>query len=386
MEHFDVAIIGAGPAGSALARQLSGKMRVVALDKKRQNGSEGFTKPCGGLLAPDAQRAFIRDGITLPVATIANPQIFSVRTIDVAASLTRNYQRSYININRHAFDLWMKSLIPDDVQVYHDSLCRKIWREGDKWHVAFHADGREQRLTARYLVGADGANSLVRRHLYPDHAIRKYVAIQQWFKEQHPVPFYSCIFDNAITDCYSWSISKDGYFIFGGAYPMKDGQARFAALKAKMEAFQFRFGNPLKSEKCTVLFPSRWKDFVCGKDNAFLIGEAAGFISASSLEGISYALDSARLLKNVLLREAGNKNAAWRRATRGLRIKLYGKILKSRVLTCARLRKGIMLGRFAHISVTNSENQRQTEQHPENQRNILTLFWKMFLIRNLHER
>lgn len=118
----------------------------------------------------------------------------------------------------------------------------------------------------------------------PDHQIRKYVAIQQWFAEKHPVPFYSCIFDNAITDCYSWSISKDGYFIFGGAYPMKDGQTRFTTLKEKMSAFQFQFGKAVKSEKCTVLFPSRWQDFVCGKDNAFLIGEAAGFISASSLE------------------------------------------------------------------------------------------------------
>lgn len=131
MEHFDVAIIGLGPAGSALARKLAGKMQVIALDKKHQCGTEGFSKPCGGLLAPDAQRSFIRDGLTLPVDVIANPQIFSVKTVDVAASLTRNYQRSYININRHAFDLWMKSLIPASVEVYHDSLCRKIWREDD---------------------------------------------------------------------------------------------------------------------------------------------------------------------------------------------------------------------------------------------------------------
>ena len=157
MEHFDVAIIGLGPAGSALARKLAGKMQVIALDKKHQHGTEGFSKPCGGLLAPDAQRSFIRDGLTLPVDVIANPQIFSVKTVDVAASLTRNYQRSYININRHAFDLWMKSLIPASVEVYHDSLCRKIWREDDKWHVIFRADGWEQHITARYLVGADGA-------------------------------------------------------------------------------------------------------------------------------------------------------------------------------------------------------------------------------------
>lgn len=349
MEHFDVAIIGLGPTGSTLARQLSGKMRVIALDKKHQDGNAGFTKPCGGLLAPDAQRSFIRDGLTLPVEIMANPQIFSVKTIDTRASLLRNYQRSYVNINRHDFDLWMKSLIPDDVQVYHDSLCRKIWREEGKWYVKFHANGEEQHITARYLVGADGANSLVRRYLYPQHTIRKYVAIQQWFAEKHASPFYSCIFDNNVTDCYSWSISKDGYFIFGGAYPMKDGQARFEALKAKMAAFNFQFGEPVKSEKCTVLFPSRWKDFVCGHENAFLVGEAAGFISASSLEGISYALDSAEYLSRVLLTPTATPNAQYQRATRRLRIKLYGKILKSRLLTTPLLRVGLMKSGVSHI-------------------------------------
>ncbi|WP_330986013.1 MULTISPECIES: FAD-binding protein [Enterobacterales] len=349
METYDLAIVGLGPAGAALARQLAGKMRIIAFDKKQQTGTEGFTKPCGGLLAPDAQRAFIRADIPLPVQVIANPQIFSVRTMDLQSGLTRIYQRCYVNLDRHAFDLWMKSLIPDNVSVYHDSLCKKIWFDGDLWHLVFVSDGREQEITSRYLVGADGANSLVRRHLYPDHHIRKYVSIQEWFVDKHPVPFYSCLFDNTVTDCYSWSISKDGYFIFGGAFPMKTSNENYEALKQKMADQGFQFGEAVKKEKCTVLYPSRWGDFVCGKDNAFLIGEAAGFISPSSLEGISYALDSAEIVSRVLAKGQGSLNRQYRQATLKLRLKLLSKIVKSRLLTTPVLRGLLMKSGIQHI-------------------------------------
>jgi flavin-dependent dehydrogenase len=40
--------------------------------------------------------------------------------------------------------------------------------------------------------------------------------------------------------------------------------------------------------------PVALERFCLRKDNAFLIGEAAGFISASSLEGISYASTAQR--------------------------------------------------------------------------------------------
>ena len=74
MEHFDVAIIGLGPAGSALARKLAGKMQVIALDKKHQCGTEGFSKPCGGLLAPDAQhrsRVTTSEAISILIAMLS---------------------------------------------------------------------------------------------------------------------------------------------------------------------------------------------------------------------------------------------------------------------------------------------------------------------------
>ncbi len=355
MEHYDIAIIGLGPAGATLARILASNLKVIALDKKQSEGEQGFQKPCGGLLAPDAQLSFIRSGINLPVHVLANPQIFSVKTFDLQSDAVCNYQRTYININRHAFDLWLKTLIPDSVDVCHDTLCKRIFREDDRYRVIFDDRGKEREITARYIVGADGANSLVRRSLYPQHNIRKYQAIQQWFTEKHARPFYSCIFDNDITDCYAWSMSKDGYFIFGGAFPMKEGKQRYRELKDKMAARSFVFDEPVKDEKCIVLCPSRWRDFVCGKDNAFLIGEAAGFISASSLEGISYALDSAEILGNIFNEQHLSPNAAYQKRTGKLRRKLFGKVIKARILTSAWSRRLVMKSGFANVPLAYGE-------------------------------
>ena len=61
---YDLAIIGSGPAGSTLARLVDSSIRTIIIDKKKETAG-CFEKPCGGLLAPDAQRALSRYNITL---------------------------------------------------------------------------------------------------------------------------------------------------------------------------------------------------------------------------------------------------------------------------------------------------------------------------------
>lgn len=345
---YDIAIIGLGPAGATLARLLSPTLKVIALDKKQDHGTAGWQKPCGGLLAEDAQRAFIRFNLNLPLDILTHPQIFSVRTFDLQSGLVRNYQRTYINLDRHKLDLWLKSLIPPHVTVYHDSLCHTLTRTIKGYQIEFSQHQQTYQVTARFVVGADGANSFVRRLLYPNHPLRAYLAIQQWFVEKHPTPFYSCIFDNQNTDCYAWSISKDHYFIFGGAFPRKTANQNFAALKKRLPA-PFILGEPLKTEKCLVLYPAKFSDFCCGKDEIFLIGEAAGFISASSLEGISYALNSAEILSQILNNLPAQPNKVYQKRTGKLRFKLFTKIVKAKILTTPFLRKLIMKSNIAHI-------------------------------------
>ena len=347
---YDIAIIGLGPAGSTLARLLNPTFKIIALDKKQQKGNEGFHKPCGGLLANDAQKSFVRQKLNLPADILTNPQIFSVKTIDLKTKLIRNYQRSYVSFDRHKFDLWLKSLIPNNVSVLHNTLCKEIRRVIDGYQITYIDENKvEHKITTKYVVGADGANSVVRRMRYPHHSIRQYVAIQQWFTENHQRPFYSCIFDNQSTNCYAWSISKDGYFIFGGAFPKKTANQHFELLKEKLNKQDFIFGKPLKTEKCLVVYPNRFRDFYTGNENIFLIGEAAGFISASSLEGISYALDSAEILSKILNSGVAKPNKRYYQKTIPLRLKLYSKIIKAKIITTPLWRKLVMKSKIQHI-------------------------------------
>jgi len=62
---YDVAIIGAGPAGATLARLIGRQYRVLLVEKRRLDGPQTFSlgKCCGGLLAPDAQAMLSRLGL-----------------------------------------------------------------------------------------------------------------------------------------------------------------------------------------------------------------------------------------------------------------------------------------------------------------------------------
>lgn len=340
MKQYDIAIIGGGPAGATFARalaQVCPEKKIVLVDEKPRTGS----KVCGGLLAPDAQKVLAQFDLSLPKSILADPQIFDVKTIDLSARFCRNYQRHYLNMDRGKFDQWLLSLIPDCVDVV-EGRCVSI-EDGFRLHI--HTAQGHQTVQCNYLVGADGGSSIVRRRFFTPPK-KQYIAIQEHFGNNGgDIPPYSCIFDPETSDSCSWTIRKDGYIIFGGAYDKNGCREAYERQRARMEAYLgISFGTPIKREACLLTSIRSASDFALGKGRIFLLGEAAGFVSPSSFEGFSSAFLSGKYLADAF---AAGKNEReilryYKQKSRKLRLKLACKILKMRVLCSPALRKLIM--------------------------------------------
>ena len=349
--NYDIAIVGLGPAGATLARLLSDRFNVIAIDKKSAGISSSFSKCCGGLLSDDAQKSLARQNLALPKEILVNPQIFSVRTIDPNIEEERYYQRFYLNMNRHAFDMWLISLIPERVKILENSHCsevRKIPTGG--FELIVRSGAELQTISTKIVIGADGAGSIVRQKLGGTTAI-EYVAIQEWYHVPNQQPFYVSLFDQKITDSYCWALSKDDHLIVGAAVPPDHALERFEQFKDHMIQRGFKLENKVKREGCKVLLADSFGDQDLGREGSYFIGEAAGFISPSSLEGISYAMDSAVVLAKVLNESTQEITKRYKKTSFALRMKIHSRIVKRFFIYQPLLRKWIMKSGIQSIKV-----------------------------------
>jgi flavin-dependent dehydrogenase len=357
---YDVVIVGAGPAGSVLARLIGDTYKVLLLEKRdfRKPFGEslynGLQKCCGGLLDFSAQEMLAKLGLALPKEVLCAPQPFGITAIDLNSGQSRKFQRNYINVDREAFDKWLCGLVPPSVDVKFNAWYQKYEEHDYGLIVRYTEEGLAREVKTKILVGADGAISAIRRKLNIPGPKRKYFAIQEWFANAAPLNAFGAFFDNRVSDFYSWTIPKGNTLIVGAAIPAgKNCAERFELLKQELRKHGYKIDpeHSFRKNGAFILRPGLFFQTSTGKGNIALIGEAGGFISPSSAEGISFAMRTACALAESLIDHFPRWQTSYRKKLLKVRLSIIMKNMKAPLMYKPLFRRPIFASGLTSIKV-----------------------------------
>ncbi len=304
MHIYDVVICGAGPSGSTAGYILAQKgLDVLIVDRKM---FPRF-KLCGGLLTWKTQKVLER---------IYNIDEQELRENDVLNLVTYEYG---IGLNDSPpvtggmdYPFWLV-----DRQQYDALMLNKYKNEGGRLYcpqTVTDIDFREgtvylengETVRGRFIIGADGAVSAVRRHLAragrvsPPCSLHSALALEvQVERASADFPEYPCIYFGNVPGGYSWSFPQDDTQYLGlGSEKAQSPQN----LKGVFTRFCHSQGVEGIEEKIRghVLPYGDFESFP-GMGNVLLCGDAAGLADPLLGEGVFYAHYSALNASNAVL-------------------------------------------------------------------------------------
>ncbi len=317
LKNFDVIIVGAGPAGSNTAisyKNLNPELNIGIFDKSQFPRD----KSCGDAIGPgviNALKRFGNEHILDDEPEVISTTLFGPKNIGIQNYIpeVQNKEDSVVyviprlDLDNRIFNL-AKSLGVDSYEEYRYMGFQKNLDETIS--VTFkNSAGTEETYITKLLVGADGANSRVRKDLNLNQntdwhkaiAIRAYIDSPNYleiFKER------SLMFEINVSALrgYAWAFPSKGTLInIGIGMPLslfkKENKNINDMLDDFIKTLEGRgvIVENLRMEKSYML-PFASSRPKLAHDRVALVGDAGSMINPMSGEGIFYGMESGFLL------------------------------------------------------------------------------------------
>ncbi len=315
---MQVAIVGAGPAGSHLAHQLRQDGAEVLLFDARP----AWEKPCGGGVTSKALRefAFLRDGQS-PKQMISSLRLISAQGRNLTVAPSHEFA---IYSRRELAEMMRQRAIDAGAQLHVARVEKTNFSQGH-WQLETSAG----EFTADFLVGADGASSVIRRRVGVKFEAKDFAYALGWNVKaaQPPTRVDVKYLDDA--SGYLWLFPRHDHISYGIASGYQEVTP--AWLKEKLLAYieteDPAAAQEIRSSKgkatantsfyaaiLPALDVSTWDSLqACDAAKAWaLIGDAAGFVDPLTGEGIYYAIKSADLLAGAMKTRVADFDPMWR--------------------------------------------------------------------------
>jgi flavin-dependent dehydrogenase len=311
---YQTIVVGAGPAGVMAALHASERGPVLLAE----GSALPRDKSCGGMLNEYTQQ-FLSEFGQMPESLSLDPKYVHFRYHDWDRKILKPTELRFLNVDRRGFDAWLVSLLPETVTVAGGTSMTRFEQDDARVLVTLKSAQGERVVECSHLVGADGPRSTVRRQLGAG-SVTTYVTLQDFCAIDGPIePYFDCIYMRDIGDSfgYAYVVPKGEVAIVGSIfYPKtkhpheKHGQV-LDVLREKLP-----LGPSVKREAWVALSVRHRHDVLPGEGRVLLAGEAGGFMSPTSGEGISYALNTGRLAGSAIASSNGDSAlAAYRSST-----------------------------------------------------------------------
>lgn len=324
---YDAVVVGGGPSGATAAADLARAGRTVLLIDRA-----GRIKPCGGAIPPRTLADFdVPESLIVARARSARIVAPSDRHVDMPI------EDAFVGmVDREVFDEWLRARAAQVGAERRDGTFERLERDPDGCAaVVFRAKGATggaiERVRARCVIGADGANSKVARQEIPAppapfvFAYHEIVEAPEgaateaydgkrcdiYYQGEFSPDFYSWIFPHGKTASIGTGSANKGFPLRPAVAALREKTGLAGCRTIRKEGAPL----PLKPLK-------RWEN---GRD-VIVTGDAAGVVAPASGEGIYYAMACGRMTGEAVETFLATGDAKALKVARKRFMKQHGKV------------------------------------------------------------